>query len=220
MPLVGDSLVAIEARGEWLAIAPATPTPEHRDLGIWSLKQGIPQQTGRIRRTSPCFQILALDSRHLGVFSHLQEDSSPPSQGFQLELFTRHAQKLGAWQLPLALQQIFPTPIPYRLLTTEPDHPTSLLIIDLKPLRIQRIGLDLVPQWITTTAWGYVLMDTNGQIELLSPYGQVLGRIEGPTAPTAIATLDPYTLAISTWHQTSGSLHLIDLRTLDLDIIF
>jgi hypothetical protein len=154
------------------------------------------------------------------VFSHVTDAHSTCIVGVQLEVFTRRGNTVGALDLPIPLRQVGLTSTPYRLLATEPGQPNSVLFLDLKPIRVQRIGLEITPKFWAIAPWGYILADQDGQIELINSYGQSLGRIDGPENLTAIALIDAYHLAIATWRENQGYLHRIDLRQLDLDMVF
>lgn len=210
---------AIDPAGRW--IAAVTPHSNHADsqLNLWNFKPSLPFRPAIVRSITPCFQILAVDPRHLVSFSHVT-DGEACITGVRLEGFTRRGTSLGTLQLPVPLQQACLTSTPYRLLALEPRYPTSVLVLDLKPLRIQRIGLDLAPKYLVATRWGSLLMAMDGQIALLNTYGQMIGQINGPANPTAIAALSPYEFLIATWNQNHGSLYRIDLRQLDLDVVF
>lgn len=210
--------VAIDPAGKWIA-AVTSHANQGSQLNLWNFKPSLPFRPAIVRSITPCFQILALDSRHIVTFSHVT-DGEACITGVRLEGFTRRGTPLGTLQLPIPLQQVNLTATPYRLLALEPRHSNSILILDLKPLRIQRAGLDIAPKYLVATTWGLLLMATDGQIVLLNNYGQLIGGIHGPAHPTAIAPLSPYEFLIATWHQDHGSLYRVDLRQLDLDVVF
>ncbi|UIE39654.1 serine/threonine-protein kinase [Leptodesmis sichuanensis] len=211
--------VAIDPAGKWIAAVASQTNHFGSQLNLWNFKPFLPFRPAIVRPIPPCFQILALDSRHIITFSHVS-DGEACITGVRLEGFTRRGTALGSLQLPVPLQQICLTSTPYRLLALEPRYPKSVLVLDLKPLRIQRIGLDITPKYVVATTWGSLLMAADGEIALLNDYGQLIGSIHGPAHPTAIAALSPYEFAISTWHQNHGCLYRVDLRQLDLDVIF
>lgn len=211
--------VAIDPAGKWIAAVASQTNHFGSQLNLWNFKPLLPFRPAIVRPITPCFQILALDSRHIVTFSHVS-DGADCITGVRLEGFTRRGTALGSLQLPVPLQQICLTSTPYRLLALEPRHPKSVLVLDLKPLRIQRIGLDITPKYVVATTWGSLLMAADGEIALLNDYGQLIGSIHGPAHPTAIAALSPYEFAIATWHQNHGCLYRVDLRQLDLEVIF
>ncbi|NJP09232.1 MAG: serine/threonine protein kinase [Leptolyngbyaceae cyanobacterium RU_5_1] len=183
-----DVLLTVEAQGRWMATATLEPNNVHSTLNIWSLRHPHPFKPAIAVQSAPCFQILALDNRYLVTFSHQTDQGSHSCiTGVLLKFFTRRGNRVGSLELPIPLRQISLTSTPYRLLAMEPGYPNSVMFLDLKPLRIQRVGLDIAPQRMVATQWGYVLMDANGQIVLLNSYGQRIGQIDGPAHSTAIA---------------------------------
>lgn len=225
----GDFMVAIEQQGNWLAISSLDSDRQSNSLSIWQL---LPERSTRAslygstpitvnRPSRHLFQLLALDSRHIAAFSHaVDQNTSTCITGVDLEIFTRRGNPILSMRFPIPLRHVLTSPTPYRLVATEPGHPGEILLIDLKPLRMRRIGVEISPALITATSWGYVLADLDGRVVLLNQYGQELGRIQGPPDPTAITMLEPYGLLIATWKDNHGSLHAIDLQQLDLDILF
>lgn len=215
-----QSQVAIAPTGTWLATAQPTGTPATSQLKVWPLRH-FPYRPILTQPTPTPFQLLIPDARHLGVVSHLTDASSQSSiTGVRIDLFSRRGTEVGCLKLPLPLRQLVPTLTPYRLLATEPQSPQSFLFLDLKPLRIQRVGLGLTPHLFAATSWGYAVISQAGQIILLDPYGQIMGEIAGPRQPTAIAFLSPQQLLIATWEETQGYLYGVNLQDLNLDILF
>jgi serine/threonine-protein kinase len=224
-----DFRVAIESQGRWMATVPLDVAGQSDGLKIWQFpgERSIPSKLHPGSPITVCcpfshlFQLLALDSRHIAAFSHaVDQDTHGCITGMKLEILTRRGHLLFSLHLPIPLQQVLASHTPYQLVATEPEHPASILLIDLKPLRMHRVGVQISPALITTASWGYVLADLDGQLVLLNQYGEAIGRIQGPSNPTAITILEPYGLLITSWKNSQGHLHTIDLRQLDLDIVF
>jgi serine/threonine-protein kinase len=110
--------------------------------------------------------------------------------------------------------------MPYRMIALEPGQPHSVLLIDLKPLKLLRVGVDIVPILIASASWGDILMAADGNIVVLDRYGLVVGRMVGPANPTAIAVLEPHGLLIATWAEGQGTLVTIDLKQVSTGILF
>jgi serine/threonine-protein kinase len=223
-----DFVVTIEPHGHWMATATLEPS-RNGVLTIWRLP-GIPLEKFSLppqlvanvaRQPSYLFQLLALGAHHLAAFSHLvDQQTNACITGVLLEIFTRRGDLISSLNIPVPLRSICSSPASCSFIAREPGYDRSLLLVDLKPLRMSRIGLDIVPTLITVASWGYVVISQAGQIVLLNQYGEGLGRIDGPEHPTAIAILEPYTLLISTWNARQGSLYIINLQQLELDIVF
>lgn len=213
--------VAIAPNGDWMATANSSVEALTSQLHIWNLRNLQPFKPSITVQAPPAFQLLPVDSRHLASLSHCTDPGAHASiVGVQIDFLTRRGTAIGSLKLPIPLRQITLTSTPYRWLATEPHYPTALLFLDIKPLRIQRIGLDIIPHLIATTTWGFAVISQDGQMVLLDKYGQLVGRLEGPASPTAIAFLSPHYLAIASWQETHGYLYGVNLRDLELDLLF
>jgi serine/threonine-protein kinase len=211
-----------------MAVAVLEPDKVTSILGFWSLSRMQAFKSGNRngiiatpRPTAHLFHLAMVDSRYVAAFSHLVDGSTNSHiTGVLLELFTRRGNRVSAFSLPMPLRQVLSSSIPYCMLALEPGQTNSVLLIDLKLLRIVRVGVDIVPVLLAAASWGYVLMAMDGQMIVLDRYGLALGRIAGPAHPTAIAVLEPYSLLVTTWKEEQGCLYTIDLRQVDVDIVF
>lgn len=254
-----DFIAAVEPTGRWLATVTHQPETAAA-ITVWHHrtdpleKKWVSRATIEYPVAFPC-QILALDARHIAVLSTLgnnstdsiapgvlssstkllgesfQEGSSPSAcTGTLITGFTRRGQRLGSWLLPLAVDSVVLSAIPYRILGRELGCPRSMVLIDLKPLRVRRISVSLEPTLFISTPWGYILADRQGQLVLLDEEGQQVGQIAAPidlsphlsTVATAIASFNNFGLLLATWHQATnqGHIHTLDLREFDLDMMF
>lgn len=224
-----DFLATIEAEGRWMAVAVLEPNKVTSSLGFWNLSrmQSIKpgNRHGKVaqtpRSTAQLFHLAMVDSRYVVAFSHLvDQGTNSHITGVLLETFTRRGNWVSSFSLPIPLRQVLSSKVPYNLLAMEPGQTQSVLLIDLKPLRMVRIGLDIVPVLWATASWGYILMAADGQMIALDHYGLVLGHLVGPANPTAIAVLEPYGLLVATWKDGQGDLYTIDLRQANIELIF
>jgi serine/threonine protein kinase len=184
----------------------------------------LPPSPIRLFKPGRCYnvqQLVALDSRHVAVIAQREPDTATAHpKGTLVELFTRRGNVLGSLAMPVLLGSVIKTPTPYRLLAQDAHNPYSLLMIDLKPYRINRLGVEIQPYLLAATTWGYIIVDRDGNILLLTTFGDRIERISGPKSPTAIALPNPNTLLIATWNQTQGSLYRVNLKQLDIDLLF
>jgi serine/threonine protein kinase len=212
-------LGAIAPEGHWLATATSKLDTQATQLRIWNTRG---KEQGNYDIECPitsCLKLLALDSRHVAVFYHAQPGEMPT--GTFVQVFTRRGYRLGTLHLSIALDRgVIASKTPYHIVGTELGDAHSLLLIDLKPLRMVRIPLEITPNLIAATDWGFVLADPEGQILLLDQYGERIGRIAGPANPTAIAPWRTSSLVIATWQDGRGSLHRLDLQEAGLDFLF
>ncbi len=218
----GDFVADVETAGRWIAAATSDKQLQLFDLRDWAIGSHltggetltIHPKSITVELQSAASQLLALDSRHVAALA-------PDKTGTQLSVFTRRGTKVGTWMLPVLLERAIAGGVPYRLLATQANNQTSLLLIDFKPFRIRQINVELPqPEFLAATSWGYVVADMLGKIILLDRQGTVVGKIDGPKQISAIASFHTSGLMIATFEGTQGCLWTLDLRQLDLDLLF
>jgi serine/threonine-protein kinase len=234
--LSADEHVAVEPEGRWVAIA-ALPDQGRGHLRfhplacahapVWVSSDPVDIQ---VKGGSPrLLRLMPLDASHLAIALRVSSrpgiksrsaGSSDHTPATIFEIFTRRSNYIGALTVPLKIGRFISTPTPYRLLATDEYETHSVLQIDLKPYRISRFGVELAPQFMLATTWGYILMDERGRIVLLDEEGRQVGRIDGPANPTAITSFDHYGLLIATWDGHQSYLYTVDLRTCEIDLMF
>ncbi|CAA9412532.1 Serine/threonine protein kinase [uncultured Leptolyngbya sp.] len=225
----GDFLAAIEAKGRWMAVAAVEADNVTSLLDVWTLspiQSSKPVSCNSGSSVAPrlagnLFHLAMVDSRYVVAFSHLLDKGTHSCiTGVLLEVFTRRGHPVITLSLPVPLRHLSGSATPYRMIALEPGQPHSVLLIDLKPLKLLRVGVDIVPILIASAAWGDILMAADGNIVVLDRYGLVVGRIVGPANPTAIAVLEPHGLLIATWAEGQGTLVTIDLKQVSTGILF
>ena len=199
----------------------------------------LSQASSRLRfagRAKTLLKAIALDTRHVAIiadsphpkskqdeyregiyhgFTHSSDRSlidKTMKRATYIEVFTRRGQCIALKYLPICLGRIITTPHPYRLLATDRADPTSVVCIDLKPFRIQRFALDIKPQFLAATNWGYIVADVQGNIVFLDTSGYIVSALHGPPHLTAMTFLDPQWLFLSTWNDGKGVLYTLDLK--------
>lgn len=237
-----DFVAAVEPKGRWFATLENTRAAK---LCFWSLQGDTLQATRSdpydiceaaraIRLTCstivlqsmpilPPF-LFALDAHHVAVVTRTP-DQQPQSDrhwkgGTSVQVLTQRGTKAGLLKLPVRIGQAVQTSVPYQLLATDIDNPESILLIDLKPYRILRLGVGIVPKFLSTTPWGFILADALGTIMFLARDGEVLGQVPSPAGMTAIASCNAHNIKVATWDGSHGSLYTSDLRDLKIDLLF
>jgi serine/threonine-protein kinase len=228
-----DCLVAIEAAGRWLAIAAPSgdgaagsltlrSLPEGAALGqhptsLWTAPSPIPLPVPTDHRRQLLY-VAALDGRHLVLVSQILRREKHLETW--LEVFNRRGDRLGCLTLPLRLGYITAASDPYRLVACDADDPNALLMIDLKPFRVVRLGVEIVPKLLAAANWGYVLASAAGDLLLLDDLGQPVGRFQGPASPVAIALFATTGILLATQTEAQSQLHLLNLKEMDTDLMF
>jgi serine/threonine protein kinase len=207
-----DVVITTDPQGRWLA---AAPQGQRGSLQVGWIRDVPIRLRGTPGIVSSPQQLIALDSRYLLAVCPL-----PNADSGLLQVLNRRGICVVRQRLGVRLYGMIPTPRPYRLLALELGHANSVVLLDLKPFRMQRIGVGIAPKLLAATPWGYILVAENGSIVVLNQHGQIVGCVAGPPAPTAITPVAVHGLAIATWHQGTGNLHIVDLRQLDLDLVF
>lgn len=212
--------VAVAPHGRWFATVQQTH-PNSATLLIRHLKS-LPQAPIKIsaacRVTIPIGEgnltaLLALDVHHLGLVVQQPQKTV-------VHLVTRRGHYLGPIALPVSLHSLVATQRPYRYLALEVGQPQSLLVVDLKPLRIVRYRADIQPRWIFETAVGYGLLDAEGHLSLMNEEGQIINRVTDLPCPNAIVQRSPTQFLWSVSDGDQSRIYSLDLAQLGLDLVF
>jgi serine/threonine-protein kinase len=207
-------LSGMAPQGQWLALCSSdrapelTPTPA--SLQILQLPTLKPLHV-LVNCPLPS-QLIALDGRYgLAIFPGGQaRDRNSHRTVFRL--FHRRGRWVGSFAIPIALQRVTPSlTSPYRLLAVEQDNPTSVVFIDLKPLKVTRIALAIAPTFIVPRQDGYFLADLQGRVIWLNPTGFLLTEFTLPFPPKAITALSESNLLVATQSGGQGKLYSLGL---------
>lgn len=231
-PLRPESIVA--ATGRWVAMVQTNTGGSAETLDVLSLwggggkRQGIPLfQQGRLpfrgtaEQTPQNLHLSWLDTRHLAIIDHSNSAGEifPGDWRPQITVFTRRGQRLCEFKLPVPLSRVVPTSVAHRLLGIDSTDPQSVLLIDLMPYRICRIGLEIFPHCLTATPWGSAIADPQGTLILLDHQGQRLGKLATGLPTTAVMSLHSRCLGIVSAEE-HPALHLLDLTQPPLELTF
>jgi len=243
LELPHDFVAAVEPKGRWFVTLENTRAAR---LCFWTLQCNslqaarsgslrVSQRDRAIRLTCstvtlqsmPIFlpSLFALDAHHVAVVTTAPNPQQPKSDrnwqgGTSVQVLTRRGNRAGLLKLPVRIGQAIQTSVPYQLLATDIDNPESILLIDLKPYRILRLGVGIVPKFLSATPWGFILADSLGTMMFLARDGEVLGKVQGPAGITAIASCNAHNIQIATWNGSHGNLYTSDLRDLKIDLVF
>jgi hypothetical protein len=229
LELAHDCVAAIEPMGRWFVTLENTRAGK---LCFWRLRDtGTASLMARSTIALQSMPLLppllfAMDSHHAVVITTAVEQSRSPSRGGDrkggtlVQVLTRRGSEAGLLQLPVRVGQAIQTSVPYQLLATDADNPESVLLLDLKPYRMLRLEVGLVPKFLSATSWGFVLADGMGNIAFLAQDGEMLGRVQGVAGMTAIAPCNGHHIQVATWEGQQGKLYTADIRELGIDLLF
>ena len=225
--------IAVDPMGNWFTHGDA------RSLELYCPEQTEARWSQSIAPTSAMTQDVAsdaarswvrsLDSNHFVVLSSEQVRSSDGFRdGFEdqtetlnavlrLDLWARRGLQLGSFQIPGNVDRLWDmanSRVSYQFVATEKSG--DLLLISLKPLRVRRVRLPIVPQVIVAVGGGYVAIGESGRGLVLDINGECLGSIQVPEYPTAgvvVSSGDRVYLVLATWNRGQGSLSVLDLKS-------
>lgn len=198
------SQIAIEPQGRWMAVM--TTNASNAFLGFCKLPEAKFMRQPIVCNAKE-FLLIALNSRHVAVFSRLQDKTS-------VQVWNRRGQAIAALDLPVTLNQVIQTPKPYCLVATESNFSKSLLLICLQPLQLTRIAIDIVPKFVTAFSWGLVVGDSDGHFIAIDYEGRPFNQFQAPEYACAVANYGETSLLIASWHQDQGHLYTLNLQGL------
>jgi serine/threonine-protein kinase len=155
-------------------------------------------------------QLMIIDNLHgIAVLDANTNSQSP------LFLFNRRGNLVKAFTLQTAFSMVAVNKN-YRIFAIE-DTEEKLevigLLIDLKPLKIKRIALEIKPDFILCQAWGYILANHRGDILILNQKGDCLKKYQLSVGKiTAITALPTNRILIASWQNDRASLSYARIR--------
>lgn len=199
-------VTAIDPQGNWLAIASDTTSASPQ-------LQAIALPNGRSLATSSLpalpFQLIALDRHHgLAIFSGWDNNESTI-----FRLFNRRGGVFETISLPMTLKVFSSGKIRGdRLFAIEKSAPPRGVLISLKPLKITRIALEIIPDFVVAREWGYLLADRTGQVRLINCDGKPIGGFKLPFPLSAIAAFGDFKFLAATQLKDEVYLYTIDFQ--------
>jgi serine/threonine protein kinase len=232
LELPHDCIAAVEPGGHWFVTLENTKAGK---LCFWKWSgQGTGKAIRLMARSSIALQaapllpplLFALDNCHAVVMTTAIERSQPSTRnsphkgGTLVQVLTRRGTEAALFQLRVRIGQAVQTSVPYQLLATDADNPGAVLLVDLKPYRMLRLDVGIVPKFLNATPWGFILADAIGNIVFLAQDGEPLGRVQSVANMTAIAPCNAHNIHVATWNEHQGKLYTSDIRELGIDLLF
>ncbi|MEE3717080.1 serine/threonine-protein kinase [Tumidithrix elongata RA019] len=218
-------LWAISPEADWIAVAIDNSLEIKNLKYLRSVKLGFNQRTIHF--------LVPLDQHHLVAISNRTD-----TKDSRLMVISRRGNLMEKRTLPSLISQAIAGQPSNQLLLVEAKNPKTILLLQLKPYHITRIVLAYQPILIASTSWGYAITGAcetvpmnasltsdrakigKTAIILLDFYGQNLGCLEVEGEIVEIAAIGIQSLAISVIQNQRHRLCFIDLKELDIDLIF
>ncbi|AFY72751.1 serine/threonine protein kinase [Synechococcus sp. PCC 7502] len=210
---------------QWLGVLTATPNSGQFQLQIQRLAKTFIKPNWKsliissLLKNSEIVALLAIDHNHLtAIISN--------STASNIHVISRRGNLIATYALPVGVVMAIASDQVGRILVvTELNY---LLLIDWRPYRLQRVELGYRPQMIKATKWGYITTqgETNSLLSFMDEQGNYVGEYAVTGHVEAIACISNNVLAIAVKFLTSemndggGKLLLLDLRQLNLDLVF
>jgi len=207
----GTCLADATADGRWIAAATWEEQGDYTQIHLWQrsparhqsgVADGLKkakayerQSSLQIPKLATPRQLFVLNNRHFvlisGPFQGQQERSLlrpgivpievDAGSGTVFELFNRRGQRLGGWLLAINVAQATWGHRPYQFLALEQDSPHSILEISLKPIKVMRFWTQMQPAFVMPAAWGYLLVNRQGDLQLRDEFWELLGEVISPS---------------------------------------
>lgn len=138
----------------------------------------------------------------------------------QFDLFHRRGRWLLQTRLPIPLSWVTPAQRQQWQLAAVEDHPQQplLVLLKLRPWRVQRLGLRFQPRFLCPTPWGYVVAGRRS-LSFVTHHGEIVGTAESEQEIHGVGfTGDRQVWLIRSSHQ-NYCLETWDVTTWDIDLI-
>ncbi len=180
--------VAVAPNGHWFATGQAAPGQEF--VQVWVRQLTMPPGAG-VTISAPVtvaipaesgdrsLTLIAVDNHHVVLV--VRRGSRTLFHGV-----TRRGTYLGSISASVPLYNLVPTSHPYRYLALEENCPNSVIMLDLRPFKMLRHRVDIIPHWLFETAVGYGLLSREGDFSMINDEGRLLNRITGLPHPQAM----------------------------------
>jgi serine/threonine protein kinase len=162
-------------------------------------------------------RVWMVSARHLLVAcTPLAGPTELPRPHQRLEFWNRRGQSYWTYDLEGVIKAAtLSSTVPNQLFAVVEAEPSIGMLIQLSPLKIKRIPLDIRADWICASHWGYILGDRSGGIACLNRRGRTVARgklpLEAGCEITAVAFENPSTLLLAAQHNNDSFTYSLDL---------
>ena len=202
---------AISPHGDWFAVSIG------KQLEIRNLVYGRTMRLEFATRELSC--IIAFDQHHLVAIAN-----KPDTNESRAIVISRRCNIMYRLALPISIDAGIATFTSDRVLLLEAGNHKNIYFLDLKPYRLARIPLGYEVLLMTATPWGYAIAahynDYQTMLILLDLRGNNINNLIVDGEVTAIAAIDINLLAIATSEISGYKLYVINLKKLEIDLVF
>jgi serine/threonine-protein kinase len=202
---------AVSPHGDWFAISIG------KQLEIKNLVYGRAMRLEFATRELSC--IVAFDQHHLVAISN-----KPETNESKAIVISRRCNIMYRLALPIPIDAGIATFTSDRVLLRELGNHKNINLLDLKPYRLARIPLQYEVLIMTATPWGYAITGYYNAYQtiliLLDSRGNNINNLIIDGEVTAIAPIDINLLAIATSEISGYKLYSINLKKLEIDLVF
>ena len=202
---------AVSPHGDWLAISTG------KQLEIRNLLYGRAMRLEFSLRDLSC--IIAYDQHHLLAIAN-----KPETKESRAAIISRRCNIMQRLSLPIQINSGIATFTSDRVLLLEADNRHNIYLLDIKPYRLSRIPLPYEVSTMSPTPWGYALAGNYNKYQtilmLLDLRGNSIGNLLIDGEVTAIAPIDINLLAIATAEVGGYKIYAINLKKLNIDLVF
>ena len=205
----------ISPSGDWLAISTG------KQLEIRNLVYGRSMRLEFSSRELSC--IIAFDRHHLVAIAN-----KPDTQESRAIVISRRGNIMYRLALPIPIDYGVATFTSDRVLLREAGNHKNIYLLDLKPYRLARIPLEYDVSIMVATTWGYAIAAKHNAKQnelqtiliLLDLSGHNISNLIIDGEVTAIAPIDMSLWAIAVSGISVHKLYAINLKKLEIDLVF
>ncbi|WJI27562.1 MULTISPECIES: serine/threonine-protein kinase [unclassified Thermosynechococcus] len=211
--------LAIDATGYWCAETEIDSAAAELQLHV-QLINGQGQRTLRCQWYGRTFVDTLLLNRRYGVVISRSHHPETEHATTHFQLFDRRGHWRLYTQLPAHLTLLTPAHHqPWQLAAFE-DHPQQplLMLLHLRPWRVQRLGLRFRPQFLCATPWGYVVAGRH-RLNLVTHGGEIVGTAESEQEICGLGFTGDRHLWLIRHYQDKYVLQTWDIATWEIDLI-
>ncbi len=201
----------ISPSGDWFAISTG------KQLEIRNLVYGHSMRLEFTSRELSC--IIAFDRHHLVAIANKSDTLESRAM-----VISRRGNIMYRLSLPIPIDYGIATFTSNRVLLREAGNHKNIFLLDLNPYRLARIPLEYDVLMMVATTWGYAIAAKYNEYQtiliLLDLSGHNINNLIIDGEVTAIEPVDISLLAIAISEISGYKLYVINLKKLEIDLVF